>query len=245
MPTLNFARSSRIAMMSLSSLALLAACPGNGNTDTLTTTDTTGAASTTGGTSTTSEPVTTSATTDGTSAGTVAETGTSGPLTTSAGTTMETTASTATTTTAATATDEESSAEESCNMSECEPCPEGCTPKETCELGTWVCECLDCPPEIACVDDPPKFPEFDESCAVAEDCAIVFHQIDCCGSQAAWGVNTDVAKSFGEAEAVCMMQYPQCDCPTQPTIADDGNSAADAALIEVQCNDGQCFTVVP
>jgi len=41
------------------------------------------------------------------------------------------------------------------------------------------------------------------------------------------------------------MQYPQCDCPTQPTIADDGNSSADPALIEVQCNDGQCFTVVP
>lgn len=245
MPTFNLARSSRPIML-LSSLALLTACPGNGNTDSLTAADTTGGASTTAdATSPTSEPVTTGATTDVTMGGTSASTLTSGPGTTSAGTTTETTASTATTTTAATATDEESSAEEACNMSECEPCGEGCTPKETCELGTWVCECLDCPPEIACVDDPPKFPEFDESCAMAEDCAIVFHQIDCCGSQAAWGVNAEVSKAFAAAEAVCMMQYPQCDCPTLATVADDGNSSDDPALIEVQCNDGQCFTVVP
>ena len=236
MPTLKLAL--------LSSLVLLVGCPNNGNTDSLTATDTTGGSSTAGATTTTGEPVTTTgepvttgATTGGTSAGTVAETGTSGPVTTSG--------ASETSTTAATATDEESSAEGSCNVSECGPCPEGCTPKETCELGTWVCECLDCPPEIACTDDPPKFPEFDDSCAVPEDCAIVFHQIDCCGSQAAWGVNAEVAKAFGEAEAVCMMQYPQCDCPTEATVADDGNSAPDAALIEVQCNEGQCFTVVP
>ncbi len=99
-------------------------------------------------------------------------------------------------------------------------------------------------PEISCVDEPLYFPTFDRACVAIEDCSIVFHQVDCCGSTAAWGINGEVAKSFGEAEAVCVSQYPDCDCPTKPPIADDGKSG-DPALIQVDCVEGQCKTFVP
>ncbi|HEY0135744.1 MAG TPA: hypothetical protein VGB85_16785 [Nannocystis sp.] len=218
------------------SLLTLAGCPGNGDTDPVTTTDTTGQATTTvtGTTGATDPGVTTGADTDpGASTTTTAGMTTTGASTTGAVTT------TATTTT------ETSGAESGCEPSPCEPCPKGCTPQSECVAGEWTCECIDCPPEVACNEDPPVFPDFDESCGVAEDCAIVFHQIDCCGSKAAWGVNADVAKAFGDAEAMCVMQYNQCDCPTLPPVADDGKSAEDPALIQVDCNDGQCQTYVP
>ena len=91
----------------------------------------------------------------------------------------------------------------------------------------------------------PSFPEFDRSCAVTIDCALVLHQIDCCGSLAALGISADAAKLFAEAEAVCAMQYPQCDCLAKPTVADDGNSSPDNNAIAVSCVDGECRSFVP
>lgn len=99
-------------------------------------------------------------------------------------------------------------------------------------------------PEISCAEEPLYFPTFDRTCAAIEDCAIVFHQIDCCGSSEAWGINGEVAKAFNEAEAVCASQYPGCGCPTEPPIADDGKSG-DPAMIQVDCIEGQCKTFLP
>jgi hypothetical protein len=100
-------------------------------------------------------------------------------------------------------------------------------------------------PAIVCGGDMPSFPEFDRSCAVAMDCALVLHQIDCCGSLAALGISADAARLFAEAEAVCAMQYPQCDCLAKPTVADDGNSSPDNNAIAVSCVDGECRSFVP
>lgn len=100
-------------------------------------------------------------------------------------------------------------------------------------------------PAIACGGDAPFFPEFDRACAEPADCALVFHQIDCCGSLAALGISGDAAKLFAEAEAECTMQYPQCDCPAQPTVADDGSGTPDNNTIEVTCLDAQCLSFVP
>jgi len=91
----------------------------------------------------------------------------------------------------------------------------------------------------------PFFPEFDRSCAEPADCALVLHQVDCCGSLAALGISDDAAKLFSDAEAECMLQYPQCDCAAQPTVADDGSSTPDTNSIEVSCVDGQCRSFVP
>lgn len=100
-------------------------------------------------------------------------------------------------------------------------------------------------PAIACGGDMPFFPEFDRSCAETADCALGFHQIDCCGSLAALGISADAAKLFADAEAECMMQYPQCDCAAKPTVADDGSSTPDNNVIGVSCVDSQCVSFVP
>jgi hypothetical protein len=100
-------------------------------------------------------------------------------------------------------------------------------------------------PAIVCGGDMPFFPEFDRTCAEPADCALGFHQVDCCGSLAALGISADAAKLFAEAEAECVMQYPQCDCLSKPTVADDGNSSPDNNAIQVGCIAGQCRSFVP
>lgn len=100
-------------------------------------------------------------------------------------------------------------------------------------------------PAIACGGDEPYFPEFDRSCSEPADCAVVFHQLDCCGSLAGLGISTEVAKDFAEAEAECAAQYPMCDCVAMPTVADDGSSTPDDSAIEVTCLDGQCISYLP
>ncbi|MBK7827549.1 hypothetical protein [Nannocystis sp.] len=97
---------------------------------------------------------------------------------------------------------------------------------------------------VDCSGDPPSFPEFDRSCVEDVDCALVLHQIDCCGTFVAWGLRADVAKTFAEAEALCESQYPLCGCAAQPTVADDG-MASNNNDFAVTCKDGSCFSFVP
>ena len=100
-------------------------------------------------------------------------------------------------------------------------------------------------PAIACGGDDPYFPEFDRICGEMADCVLVFHQLDCCGSLAALGIDADAAELFAEAEAECVTQYPQCDCAPQPTVADDGSNTPDNGLIAVTCLNGLCLSFVP
>ena len=98
---------------------------------------------------------------------------------------------------------------------------------------------------IMCGGEDPYFPPIDRSCTTNRDCAIVFHQIDCCGSLLAWGINGAVAKAFGEAEAMCAEQYQECECAPMSTVADDGKIVDDVNLVAVACTDGECQSYVP
>ncbi len=111
--------------------------------------------------------------------------------------------------------------------------------------GTGTTDATTGEPAIMCGGDDPYFPTFDRSCASNRDCEIVFHQIDCCGSFLAWGINSAAGKAFGEAEAECVAQYPDCDCAPMPPLADDGKTVDDLNLIEVACMNGECKTFVP
>lgn len=99
--------------------------------------------------------------------------------------------------------------------------------------------------EVQCVGDPPVFPEFSKECAVDGDCAVVFHQLDCCGSRAGIGIDADEVDAFNEAEALCTSQYPLCECAPQPTSAEDGQAAEDEAQILAQCVGNVCQSFVP
>ena len=111
--------------------------------------------------------------------------------------------------------------------------------------GTGTTDATTGEPAIMCGGEDPYFPPFDRSCVSDRDCSIVFHQIDCCDSLLAWGINGAAGKAFAEAEAECVAQYPDCDCPTQPPIADDGKTVDYLNLIVVACITGECKTFVP
>lgn len=99
---------------------------------------------------------------------------------------------------------------------------------------------------VQCSGAAPSFPSFNKSCAVAADCIVAVHQINCCGSQRALGVNLAEKARFDADEKVCRAQYPRCGCPTLPTVADDGKSSqrGDGSDIGVGCSAGACATFI-
>ena len=102
----------------------------------------------------------------------------------------------------------------------------------------------DLPPGPYCGADDAEFPEFDDECSRPDDCAAVLHQIDCCGTEAAIGINAGELAAFEAAEAICREGYPRCRCATRPTEAQDGRIVRDMADLGVTCRDGACRTFV-
>ncbi|MFO0588445.1 MAG: hypothetical protein U0441_12925 [Polyangiaceae bacterium] len=98
---------------------------------------------------------------------------------------------------------------------------------------------------VECTGTTPSFPEFDRACAAATDCVIGFHQINCCGTRTAMGIASTAQSDFAAAEATCESQYPGCGCAQGPTMTDEGSTAIDEAMIQVQCSGGMCMTYVP
>jgi hypothetical protein len=89
------------------------------------------------------------------------------------------------------------------------------------------------------------FPAFDKTCAADDECAVKFHQINCCGTRVAIGINNAGSAAFDEAEAACQAMYPGCGCAQEPTKAEDGKTALDESTIQVACTGGACATFVP
>ncbi|MCY1061682.1 hypothetical protein [Nannocystis sp. SCPEA4] len=98
-------------------------------------------------------------------------------------------------------------------------------------------------PEV-CEEAPLQAPGVDKSCQSDDDCAVVFHQTDCCGTVAAFSVNLDSVEAYNEAEAPCMYE-PICDCVPMATVAEDGDETADIPSIVAVCLDNQCRSEVP
>ncbi len=99
--------------------------------------------------------------------------------------------------------------------------------------------------EVQCTADPPVFPEFSKACATDDDCAVVFHQVDCCGSRAGIGIDADEVDEFDAAEAICTAQYPGCECAQQPTTTEDGQATGDETQIQAHCVENLCESFIP
>lgn len=100
--------------------------------------------------------------------------------------------------------------------------------------------------EIDCLADPQVFPPFHKApCVTTDECAIGFHQIDCCGSRESWGIAAADADEFTAAETTCDQQFPRCDCAPQPTIADDGQVSENDQDFAVACLASTCLTFIP
>lgn len=103
--------------------------------------------------------------------------------------------------------------------------------------------------EVQCWPPPPVFPTFDNSCQVDQDCAAGIHQIDCCGSFYALGLNSQELNRFREDEEICELQYPPCLCVGFGILADDGQRTYSEKDVGVRCDrsdnkNGRCVTFV-
>ena len=66
------------------------------------------------------------------------------------------------------------------------------------------------------------------------------HQINCCGTEIATGLNHSERAAFDSFEAACVVTYPGCGCASLETMADDGTTGwGDAS---VSCVVGTCTT---
>lgn len=132
----------------------------------------------------------------------------------------------------------------------------GCDPMTACPA-VYLCDdtvpaclngaCTLVPPadDVVCGSAVESFPSFSEACASTDECAVVIHLTNCCGTSVAWGIRADEVARFNAAEASCQSQMYQCGCPAYPTQADDGNTSFDHSAFAVRCQNGECFSYVP
>jgi hypothetical protein len=87
----------------------------------------------------------------------------------------------------------------------------------------------------ACTADG-GFPNFVKGCTNSQSCIAKLHQVDCCGTKVAIGVNHDQYTVFDNAEIAWEALCPACGCPPGSTTAEDGRTGASANVL-VQCTD--------
>ncbi len=92
---------------------------------------------------------------------------------------------------------------------------------------------------------PLSFPAFPKTCSADSDCGVAIHQINCCGSTVAWGLDSCALTPFASAEKQCEGQYPGCGCAAFQTRAEDGYSAATPGDFAAKCDAGTCRSYVP
>jgi hypothetical protein len=81
-------------------------------------------------------------------------------------------------------------------------------------------------------------------CNVTADCSIGYHQLTCCGSQAALGIRTQNLPDFMTAETAWVAACPSCGCAAAQPQAQDGKMCM-MAMITVSCDNGNCSTHCP
>ncbi|MBX3269016.1 MAG: hypothetical protein KF729_02075 [Sandaracinaceae bacterium] len=122
-------------------------------------------------------------------------------------------------------------------MASCPAPPTGCryVGGDPCACGALECDDVHC---AAAGEE--HFPAFARECERAADCALVEHQVDCCGSLAARGIRADEVPAFEVAEASCRAMYPACDCAARPTVADDETAGDGTRAARAECVSGAC-----
>jgi hypothetical protein len=95
---------------------------------------------------------------------------------------------------------------------------------------------------VACGGASPSFPDFDRSCSVVSDCALVTHMTNCCGEFTVLAIAASANTAFTEAETTCDAQYPGCGCAVQWNDVEDGTQIYGDWRTQVQasCDGGAC-----
>jgi hypothetical protein len=93
-------------------------------------------------------------------------------------------------------------------------------------------------------DDPDcdaDFDALDKSCDSAQECVLVQHQVDCCGTILIMGLHSAEQLAFAALEQYCAAQFPLCGCAAQGMRLEDGSMIDfDSTAAVVDCVDGLC-----
>ncbi|WP_437765896.1 hypothetical protein WMF27_27420 [Sorangium sp. So ce281] len=91
-----------------------------------------------------------------------------------------------------------------------------------------------------------SFPAFSKACEQASDCVVLPHVTTCCGDVLFVGVDADDKEAFEAAEAACLAGSPLCDCPSHPSLAEDGRQLerqSEQAVV-ARCDEGSCTSEI-
>ncbi|WP_441292464.1 hypothetical protein ACSRUE_20595 [Sorangium sp. KYC3313] len=91
-----------------------------------------------------------------------------------------------------------------------------------------------------------SFPAFSKACEQASDCVVLPHVTTCCGDVLFVGVDADDEEAFEAAEAACLAGSPLCDCPSQPSLAEDGRrlERESEQAVAARCDEGSCTSEI-
>src|ERR1051326_5325454 len=67
-----------------------------------------------------------------------------------------------------------------------------------------------------------QFPMFEKGCTSNDTCIVELHQIDCCGTFSAIGINHSAKSNFDAAEQMWRASCPKCQCDPGLTKAESG-----------------------
>jgi hypothetical protein len=85
------------------------------------------------------------------------------------------------------------------------------------------------------------FAALDKSCDSAQDCSLVQHQIDCCGTVLVMGLQSAEQPAFAALEQYCAAQFPLCGCAAQGMMLEDGSMIDFGSTAAVaDCIEGRC-----
>jgi hypothetical protein len=84
------------------------------------------------------------------------------------------------------------------------------------------------------------FNVLDRSCETPDDCALVGHQVDCCGTILVMGLSSTEQPAFSALEQYCSARFPLCDCAPRGKLLEDGTLVGAAAITVADCIDGRC-----
>ncbi len=97
----------------------------------------------------------------------------------------------------------------------------------------------------SCSGSPTLFNNVIKACTVSTACVVVFHQIDCCGSKVAVGINHASKDAFDGDEMAWLMTCPACGCAARPTVAEDGKTSNRESDFKAICVNNMCRSYLP
>ncbi len=91
---------------------------------------------------------------------------------------------------------------------------------------------------------------FKYSCQAVNDCVVVAHTVDCCGTIEYVGIEVSKQSAFVACEQAWDQSLPACGCPAGPATAEDGKTVTDPSQVMTDCTNftqsgGICYTYVP